>query len=236
MSITTVLFDLDGTLLPMDQDVFVKSYFTHLAQKLAGHGYEPQKLIASIWAGTMKMIANDGSQSNEQTFWDYFRQVYGDDVMCDLPLFDAFYRKEFQQVQTVCGFDKRAGETVQALKDKGLRLVLATNPIFPAVATESRMRWAGLDKNDFDLYTTYENSRYSKPNLAYYTDILDSIGAKAEECIMVGNDVSEDMVTEKLGMKVFLMTACLINKENKDITVYPHGGFDELLRYVDSVI
>lgn len=236
MSITTVLFDLDGTLLPMDQDIFVKSYFSHLAQKLAGHGYEPQKLIASIWAGTMKMIANDGSQSNEQTFWDYFRQVYGDDVMRDLPLFDAFYRKEFQQVQTVCGFDKRAGETVQALKDKGLRLVLATNPIFPAVATESRMRWAGIDKNDFELYTTYENSRYSKPNLAYYTDILDSIGAKAEECVMVGNDVSEDMVTEKLGMKVFLMTACLINKENKDITVYPHGGFAELLRYVDSVI
>ena len=34
MSITTVLFDLDGTLLPMDQDVFVKDYFTRIAGKV----------------------------------------------------------------------------------------------------------------------------------------------------------------------------------------------------------
>ena len=31
--ITTVLFDLDGTLLPMDQDLFVKSYFGILFPK-----------------------------------------------------------------------------------------------------------------------------------------------------------------------------------------------------------
>jgi len=114
--------------------------------------------------------------------------------------------------------------------------VLATNPIFPAVATESRMKWAGLDKDDFLLYTTYENSRRTKPDPGYYTDILDAIGARAEDCLMVGNDVSEDMVTRRLGMKVFLMTDCLINKHNEDISVYPHGSFDELSGYIDSVI
>ncbi len=236
MSIMTVLFDLDGTLLPMDQDIFVKTYFGLLAKKLSGHGYEPKKLIASVWEGTMRMIANDGSRSNEETFWAYFRGVYGDEVMADLPLFDAFYRNEFQQVQAVCGYDQRAGELIKGLKTKGLRLVLATNPIFPAVATESRMRWAGLDKDDFLLYTTYENSRRAKPDLGYYTDILDTVGARAEDCLMVGNDVSEDMVTRRLGMKVFLMTDCLINKHNEDISVYPHGSFDELSGYIDSVI
>ena len=40
--IKTVLFDLDGTLLPMDQDNFVKAYFKNLAIKLAPHGYDPQ--------------------------------------------------------------------------------------------------------------------------------------------------------------------------------------------------
>ena len=30
----TVLFDLDGTLLPMNQDVFVKTYFSCLAETL----------------------------------------------------------------------------------------------------------------------------------------------------------------------------------------------------------
>lgn len=46
---TTVLFDLDGTLLPMDQDAFTKAYFQCLAAKLAPYGYEPAKLIDSVW-------------------------------------------------------------------------------------------------------------------------------------------------------------------------------------------
>lgn len=49
---------------------------------------------------------------------------------------------------------------------------------------------------------------------------------------MVGNDVSEDMITEKLGMKVFLLTDCLINKNEKDISAYPHGSFPELKDYL----
>ena len=49
--IKVVLFDLDGTLLPMDQDEFVKAYFGGIAKKLAPYGYEPNKLVKSIWAG-----------------------------------------------------------------------------------------------------------------------------------------------------------------------------------------
>ena len=51
MKITTVLFDLDGTLLPMDQNAFIKAYFGGLARRLAPHGYDPQKLIDAIWQG-----------------------------------------------------------------------------------------------------------------------------------------------------------------------------------------
>ena len=49
--IKVVLFDLDGTLLPMDQDKFIEAYFGGLVKKLAPHGYEPQKLIGGINAG-----------------------------------------------------------------------------------------------------------------------------------------------------------------------------------------
>mgnify|MGYP000081149430 CR=1 FL=1 len=45
----TILFDLDGTLLPMDQDAFVKYYMGLLAQKMAPHGYEPEKLVEAVW-------------------------------------------------------------------------------------------------------------------------------------------------------------------------------------------
>jgi phosphoglycolate phosphatase-like HAD superfamily hydrolase len=58
--ITTVLFDLDGTLLPMDQDAFTRGYFKFLAAKLAPHGYEPKQLVEAIWTGTEAMVRNDG--------------------------------------------------------------------------------------------------------------------------------------------------------------------------------
>ena len=72
MSIKTVLFDLDGTLLPMDQDRFVKTYFQLLAVKLAPHGYDPKQLVDAVWAGTAAMVKNNGHQSNEAAFWEKF--------------------------------------------------------------------------------------------------------------------------------------------------------------------
>lgn len=234
MSITTILFDLDGTLLPMDQDVFVGTYLKLLAKKLAGYGYDPEALVGNIWAGVKAMITNKGEYNNEEAFWRTFDAIYGKGVRKDIPLFEEYYRNEFQQVQKVCGFNPQAAELIRYVKEKGLRTVLATNPLFPVVATASRIRWAGLEKDDFELVTTYENSRYCKPNTEYYSDIIEAIGVRPEECLMVGNDVSEDMVAEAVGMKVFLLTDCLINKEGKDISVYPNGDFAKLREYVDA--
>lgn len=233
--ITTVFFDLDGTLLPMDQDVFIQAYFSGLARKLAPRGYDPKKLYAGIWAGTGAMIANDGSCSNEEAFWIEFAKYFGPQVKEDLPLFDEFYRTEFLQVQQVCGFNPKAKEVIDLLKEKGLQRVLATNPIFPAVATQNRIRWAGLQEEDFSLYTTYENSRFCKPNLNYYRDILQKLALRPEECLMVGNDVAEDMIARELGMEVFLLTDCLINKKESDISLFPHGGFPELLSLLSAL-
>ena len=56
-----------------------------------------------------------------------------------------------------------------------------------------------------------------------------------EECLMVGNDVNEDMCASQIGMNVFLMTDCLINKYEKDIEAYPKGGFDDLIDYIENL-
>ena len=232
----TVLFDLDGTLLPMDQDDFIKAYFGGIATKLVPYGYEPNKLIKGIWTGTKAMVANDGTMTNEERFWQVFQGQYEEDVRKDEPLFEDFYRNEFQFVSFICGHTDQAAKIIQWLKEQGCRCVLATNPIFPAIATGSRMQWAGLKATDFDLVTTYENSSYCKPNPDYYREILQKINDVPENCIMVGNDVTEDMVARDLGMQVFLLTDCMINKENKDISQYPHGSFDALMDYLEQNI
>ena len=233
MSIKAILFDLDGTLLPMDQDEFVKAYFGLLAKHLAPLGYEAKKLYQVLWNGVAAMVKNDGSCVNEDVFWKVFTDIYGNESLKDKVFIDEFYEKDFNQVQAVCGFRKEAREVVEMVQASGKAVVLATNPLFPHTATENRMRWAGLKPEDFAFYTTYENSKYCKPNPKYYEEIMQKLDLKPDECIMIGNDFGEDIVpTEKLGIQGFLLKDCLIHKGNQDISVYPQGGFEELKKYL----
>ncbi len=228
----TVLFDLDGTLLPMDQDEFTKGYFKLLAKKLAPYGYEPKQLVDAIWSGTAAMVKNDGRESNETAFWKRFAEIYGEKSLGDKPLLDEFYKREFEGARACCGYDPKAAEAVRQIKGLGCRAALATNPIFPAAATEARIRWAGLSPQDFELYTTYENIGFCKPNPDYFRAVAQRLNARPEECLMVGNDAAEDTAAEAAGMRVFLLTNCFINKEGKDVSQYPQGGFAELVRFV----
>ena len=176
MKITTILFDLDGTLLPMDNDEFTKGYFKLLVKKLAPYGYEPQKLIDGIWSGTAAMVKNNGTKTNEQAFWEKFSEVFGEKALADKPLFDEFYEKEFQNAKEICGYNPKAAIAVHTIKEMEFQIALATNPIFPSTATESRIRWAGFEPNDFELYTTYENIGYCKPNPEYYKELARRLG------------------------------------------------------------
>ncbi len=231
----TILFDLDGTLLPMDQDVFTKAYFRALTEKLVPHGYDPESLVKGIWAGTASMVRNDGQRTNEAVFWDAFAAIFGDRVYRDKALFDAFYVNEFDRAKEVCGFDPDANATIKTLKAEGYQIVLASNPIFPLTAQKRRMAWAGLDADDFSYYTSYENSHYCKPNPDYYREILSDIGCLATDCLMVGNDANEDMAAVEAGIRTFLLTNCLINSKGKDISAYPRGGFGQLMAFIGTL-
>ena len=232
MKKTTVLFDLDGTLLPMDMDLFMKAYFKGLCVKMAPFGYDPDQLVAAVWAGTKAMITNSGEQTCEEAFWNCFASILGESVREKEPLFADYYANEFQSVQKACGCNPEAARLVRDLKAAGYRVALATNPLFPPIATESRIRWAGLSPDEFELVTTYDNSHYCKPNPAYYQEILDKLGVTVDECVMVGNDVKEDMVAaSKLGISTFLLTDCILNKDNLPVDAYPGGSFAQLRAY-----
>ncbi len=233
MNYKAILFDLDGTLLPMDQDSFTRLYFKGLCKALAPFGYQPEELIKGIWHGIHAMETGKGEARNEEIFWQSFCGVFGEKAQQDEPKFDAFYQKDFQELAQYFPANPRANELVQKLKIKGYRLILATNPVFPRIATESRARWAGLDPADFEWITTYENSGSCKPNCYYYEELLERLSLKPEECLMVGNDTRDDLSAAQLGISVFLLTDCLINKENMDISGIPHGGFDELEAFLE---
>lgn len=232
-----VLFDLDATLLPMNQDEFIKCYFRHLCDKFAPLGYDRGLLLNGMWSAINAMIKNDGSVLNEKIFWQEFSKHCGDRVLNDKIVFDEFYLNDFPKIKDeVCGVDPQAKEIVHWLKEKGITTVLATNPVYPKVATYQRLAWAGLATEDFTHITTYENSSYCKPNVKYYREILSVVGCEPENALMVGNDVQEDMIAQQIGISVFLADAFVIDRNNSDISVYPHGNFKELKKYIEKIL
>lgn len=233
--IKTVLFDLDGTLLPMDQDTFTNAYFKELAKKMAPFGYNPDELVKGVWKGTGAMVRNDGTKTNEEAFWDVFLKIFGEEHRKDLDTFTEFYENEFNKAKEVCGFNEASAEVIAALKEKGKKVVLASNPLFPMIAQKSRMNWAGLNTDDFAYITSYENSHFCKPSKEYYTEIAELLNLTPEECLMVGNNATEDMVAREAGMNVFLLTDCLINDDNVDLAQFRQGGFKELKELIDEL-
>jgi HAD superfamily hydrolase (TIGR01549 family) len=188
--------------------------------------------MKAVWSATGAMIKNDGTMTNEQCFWNVFTGLVGKEARDLEPIFDHFYQNEFIDAKSATFTHPNAVKCIKELKSKGYRIVLATNPLFPRIATFTRIRWAGLLPEDFEWITTYENSSFSKPNLDYYREILKNLGKEPAECIMIGNDVKEDMCAAMLGMETYLLKDCLICSEQDDLTSYRQGNFDELLEMI----
>ena len=230
-----VLFDLDGTLLPMDEDRFVELYFGYLCRKMIPYGFDSGQLQKVFWKGVKAMYMNDGTQSNEDAFWKVFTSEYGVPKEKYHDIFVEFYTTEFNQAIVGTQPSELAAKIIDICKDKNLKVILATNPLFPRVGTVNRIHWAGLNEDDFSDITTYENSHFCKPNIRYYQEIIDRNGIDPKESIMIGNDITEDLAASQTGMKTYLVTDFLLNKGNgKDISDF-HGSLEELYEFIKQI-
>ncbi|MDO4299429.1 MAG: HAD family hydrolase [Lachnospiraceae bacterium] len=234
MDLKAILFDMDGTLIPMDQEIFVQGYLKELSEVLCPLGVNPEKLVAAIWDGTGAMMANDGQRRNDEVFWEHFLRICPD-VPGMMPALDRFYREEFHKVKVYTGENPLAAEAVRLAHGNGRKVVLATNPLFPMDGQMTRMSWVGLRMEDFDLVTSYETDWFCKPNPQYYHSICERIGVAPQECLMIGNDEKEDMyAAAAAGMNCYLVTDTCILREK-----YPWNGekgtFAELVEKLKGI-
>ena len=234
--ITTVLFDLDGTLIRMDQDEFIRLYFVAILDKLCRLGHDKALMKEALEGAVVASLRNDGAMTNEARFWQAFDDISGGLAESVRPEIDSFYKVEFSSViEVTCEAYQRVHEVLDLVRKKGLRPILATNPLFPMIATHARIRLGGMSPDDFEYITAYENSSFCKPNPAYFTELLSKLGISAEECVMIGNDTRDDFSAHALGIPVFVLTECLINTQGVDLSDYPHGTFDDLLKFIDNL-
>ena len=229
------LFDLDGTLLPMDMEYFTKLYFSALCKRFVPVlKVDSDTLIKAVWGGTKAMTMNDNSRTNKEVFWETASAVCGMDLTQYIEQFDDFYLNEFIAAKEATGFTPFAKKSVELIKQNGGRLIAATNPIFPEVATRRRLEWAGVSFDDFEYVTFYENSGSCKPNLKYFEQICEKCNINPSESLMVGNDVDEDMCAAALGFDTYLITDCIVNRENKDYSKYRQGSFEDFYKFLTT--
>jgi len=231
----TVLFDLDGTLLGMDFKEFENRYFYLLGEKFREY-CSPEELYKIIWESTVYMIKNsDGIRFNQEIFFEKFNQLIKEEHR-DLFIngFDEFYAKEFDLIKECTYKMENMVKAVNVLKEKGYDIIVATNPLFPKVAIDKRIIWSGLSLEDFSYITNFEICRYCKPNPKFYEDILKIRNKKPENCLMVGNDMLEDVVAKALDITTYLITDCLLEK---DSPYYPDYTSDSagFLKFVDAL-
>jgi len=232
MKYKAILFDLDGTLLPMDMHRFTKGYFSLLYKSVGSLPIDEETFVKAVWAATGAMVSNDGGDINRNVFWNDFEKLTG---ICATELIaetERFYSNEFNEAKCFTEENPFAAQAVHLAREKAEYVILATNPLFPAAGQRTRLSWVGLSAEDFDLVTDYASDRYGKPNPEYFRDVLDRMGLKPCECLHIGNDELEDMYCcSRAGLDGYLVTDCLIPSD-KYSHEGPRGSFAEMMEYL----
>ena len=230
-----VLFDLDGTLIHFDHTEFLSRYMHLLGNKVSSLT-EPKLIVSHVMNATQQMIQNlDGTKTNAEVFWEHLNKNIDLPSEKLLPVLESFYTDDFNQLSYIAK-ETTAKQILHKLLQKNIPLILATNPLFPLKAVHSRLSWGKLHDIPFKLITSYETSHFCKPNIEYYQEIVEKLGCSPSECLMIGNDVKEDLIAGKLGIKTYLVTDTIINTENLAITADYSGSLLDLHSHIDSIL
>ncbi len=233
--ITTILFDLDGTLLPIDTEEFTEKYFMEISIKLRDY-FTPEEVVKNIWDSTKYMISNiDPDKTNEEAFFEDFYERINHRAEIINPILNDFYEKDFNNIREISTKSKYMVDAVAMLKEKGYDLVVATNPLFPEKAILHRIEWAGLNKDDFIFISSLEKMHYCKPRLEFYEEVLEIIQRCPQHCMMVGNDIGEDMIAKNLGMKTYLIEDHIIGTITEGLIIDYRGNYEDFYEFVKAL-
>ncbi|MBA4386082.1 MAG: hypothetical protein C0410_15200 [Anaerolinea sp.] len=234
----TLLIDLDDTLLINPLESFMPPYIKLLSKKLSPH-VAPEKMVPQLLAATDCMIKAPSSKKTlEQTFDENFYPILGLQKSEINPLINDFYQNEFNELEKVTCLRPEAVKLIEYAVSKNYTIVVATNPLFPQTAMRSRLKWAGFSEVDFpfQFVTSYELMHFSKPNPAYYAEILGKLGWPRGPVCMVGNSLKEDILpSSMLGIPGFWVdgNSDKLDAFQKDICAV--GNLEEVIPWLEGL-
>jgi HAD superfamily hydrolase (TIGR01549 family) len=218
-----VLFDLDDTLLRNESYAFFRRYVALLAPHMTPWMTPDQLMHLMIRASEAMIGHEDASETLLECFWATAAGS-GYPIAELETAFHRFYETDYLSLGQYTEPMPGARETVEWVVEQEYDVAIATSPMFTKEAIRRRLEWANVADIDYALITTSENMHYAKPNPRYYKEILAKLSYAAEECVMVGNDVEQDMIAGQVGMATFLVT----EKEEPPDVELPIDGYGML--------
>ncbi len=202
--VTTVLWDLDGTLVGIRQ-----RRFRMLMPLVAAWAFRdimpPWRFLCTLGDALPQIRSNVSSDTN----YHMMIRILADCANVEIAEADIRMRRvadaEFPRLRRLFYPVPEAQEAVTQLAERGIRQVVATNPLWPESTVIARLDWGGFDPGVFHHITSGETMRRSKPRLDFYRELLDVLGQPAAECVMIGNDVVQDAPAVDLGIPVFIL-------------------------------
>jgi FMN phosphatase YigB (HAD superfamily) len=202
----TLLFDLDDTLLDTNMDAFIPAYFQALGKHIENRVSTNVMLRALVQGMNLMNVNEDSTRTLQDVFETDFYARLGVPKSELLDTLEDFYDNVFPAIGM---HTRQRPETVPLIEwafSRGYRIAIATDPLFPRKATFHRLRWAGLDPEQFELVSTVENFHFTKTHPAYYAEVLGQLGWVDGPVLMVGNDVQRDLISaHKLGLKTYFI-------------------------------
>jgi FMN phosphatase YigB (HAD superfamily) len=202
----TLLLDLDDTLLQTNLNIFVPAYFQALGNHLSSHS-APEIMVRSLVRGMNEM---NGNEDPARTLMDAFDSAFYAKLGVSKAELSAALEDFYDNIfPTLADHTKQIDETtalIEWARSCGVRVAIATDPLFPRKATYHRLRWAGIDPERIELFSTYEHFHFTKTFPAYYAEVLGRLGWPEGPVLVVGNDIERDLVPAKrLGLATFLV-------------------------------
>ncbi|UCF31698.1 MAG: HAD family hydrolase [bacterium] len=229
--IQALLLDLDGTLIDIEVSFFLDTMIKSMQDHFRPH-LDPAVFSDGLYGAIDAILSaprRDG-ETNREAFYSAFERMTGLDASLAEKVFRAYYLEVFPGHSDQGSAAPSAEPFVRAAREKGLRLALATNPIFPAESVVERLRWGGLAPGLFDVISVLDHMRSCKPQREYFIEMSDALGVDPERCLMVGNDVEQDLPAAEVGMKTFLVERNVIHRGTGRVDPDMRGDLEELGR------
>jgi len=233
-NIQAVLFDLDGTLVDVDMNRFVQSYLRRLTEHMSDQ-VNPLRATQTLHHAVAAMFANtDASRTLESILFEVLQEELAVSSEWYVECLARFCQDDLESLRPLVTGHPLSSQLIESSLNRGWKVVLATNPIFPRVVVDARVSWGGMDGDAFYHVAAYETAHFCKPRPLFFKEILGRLQIPAEACLMVGNDTVHDLAASQVGMQTCLLTPWAFKRPDACFEADWKGRHEELLALIEK--